>query len=306
MNNHITIVYCFDAKFSQYAAVSIFSLCFNTKTPLKIYCIVPNSDIRMNCPVLKVKNMLNANIDIIGFNHRSISEWKETSHITKGTYIRLLIPELIKSDRTIYLDSDTIVLSDLSELYHTEMNGNYIAGVCDPKGAKTSKVPRNHTDIYINAGVLLMDLDGLRKDQFFAKCEETYIKHYESLVWLDQCIINKYAENKKTIIDQKWNRQVFSNNYSRDDWNNMLSDGNTSILHFVGEVKPWMKWCNPEISKFWWNYANEISHEELKPIQMTNLNQALSYAKILDLNSDYESASLFKNQIIDTLLKIKK
>src|SRR5437763_16981533 len=52
---------------------------------------------------------------------------------SSATYVRLLIDQLLPADleRVIYLDVDLIVRSDLSELWHFDLNGKTIAAVRD-------------------------------------------------------------------------------------------------------------------------------------------------------------------------------
>ena len=52
-------------------------------------------------------------------------------HVNELTYARFLIPELIQKDRVLYLDSDVVVNSSLSNLFHVDMKGCPIAAIDD-------------------------------------------------------------------------------------------------------------------------------------------------------------------------------
>jgi lipopolysaccharide biosynthesis glycosyltransferase len=198
---------------------------------------------------------------VIGVDDQNFSKWKTVKHLTKATYLRLLIPSLIDENKVIYLDSDLIVLSDLSELYATLTHQFLLAGVLDPFGAKVSKLPRAEDDIYINTGVLVMNLESLRQDGFIDKCAKIYSSHHElvNVAFNDQCLINKYAEKRKINIDPKWNRMVYASAVNRKYWDYSISDNTSSIIHFIGPLKPWNKWCNPIVADFWWEYANKLA-----------------------------------------------
>ena len=116
-----------------------------------------------------------------------------TTHIpwiNTPTYFRLLLPMLlISEDKCLYLDSDTIALEDLKNLYYTDVSDYFVAGVYAPGYHKTkSRIPDIKTmDNYINAGVLLMNLRNMRECNFTEKAKELVKNNYPSQ---DQDIIN--------------------------------------------------------------------------------------------------------------------
>ena len=259
MTRSIPVVFCYDHKFMRFAAVSIFSVLSNADAPVKIYCIVPSSDILMLASIPEMNRIFSSDIQIIAADNQIFSTWTENAHITRTTYLRLLIPTLIREHKIIYLDSDLIVLSDLSELYATSTEQCFLAGVPDPRGASSSKMPRKEDDVYINSGVMVMNLEGLRQDHFLEKCAQINASYPGLATWLDQCLINKYAENRKVIIDPKWNRQIFAGEVTLEEWNDYVSNGGSSIIHFLGRIKPWNAGSGPHVAKFWWEDANKLS-----------------------------------------------
>jgi lipopolysaccharide biosynthesis glycosyltransferase len=305
MANTIPIVYCFDANYAPYAAISTYSLIKNSITSLKIYWIALRKDVDEIPHIIHHFNQKKISIQIIIANEGYFEDWKVNSptkgHIEKSTYLRLLIPNLIKEDKCIYLDSDTLVLSDLNGLFEINMQASSIAGVIDPGGG-TSKLPRVNADPYINAGVLLMDLKKLREDNFLQKSFDIQVKYNDLLTWNDQCIINKYAESNKKVVDFKWNAQIFTNLIKDAAWNNVISKKDTNVLHFVGPIKPWHEWCNPAISAYWWEYANEFNLPKLMLSKISSFDQAIALSSVLDLNEKYKESSLMKSKIINQLL----
>src|SRR5699024_3228667 len=96
------------------------------------------------------------------------------AHISVVTYYRLALPNLLPQyDKLIWLDGDTIVCRDLSCLFNTDMGNNYIAGVLAPyvaqdaNYAKILGIPNMKT--YVNAGVLLWNLDLMRQNNLEQK-----------------------------------------------------------------------------------------------------------------------------------------
>lgn len=89
------------------------------------------------------------------------------------TYGRLLLPTLLANyRRAIYLDVDIVVREDLGSLFGIDLQGNLVGAVSDVGIVLCPTTPRWREAIlnvcpdfdfgpYVNAGVLLMDLDGL-------------------------------------------------------------------------------------------------------------------------------------------------
>jgi lipopolysaccharide biosynthesis glycosyltransferase len=149
-----------------------------------------------------------------------------------------------------------------------------------------------------------MDLDALRRDDFVQKCIRIRERFLDQIVWNDQCIINKYAENRKLILDPRWNRQILPYSYKAAQFKQISSRENSSILHFIGSLKPWQGWCNPPVAEFWWNYANRLNIKDFAPQPITTVDQALTLAGSLDINEMYRESSTVKGNIINSLMNI--
>ena len=87
---------------------------------------------------------------------------KDSRH-SQTTYYRILTPLFIDSDRIIHLDGDTLIFSDLTEMYYLDFNDNYILGTYDVFSFGVDYLGLK-SQIYINAGVTLLNLEKLRED----------------------------------------------------------------------------------------------------------------------------------------------
>ena len=92
----------------------------------------------------------------------------------------------------IYLDSDVLIFEDLQEMYNLPFNNNYILGFLDLLNYGVDYLGLN-SEKYINAGVLLINLEKIRKDN---KCfEMLYMaKNYKKLNNNDQTIIMYFIQ----------------------------------------------------------------------------------------------------------------
>ena len=85
----------------------------------------------------------------------------ENQKLSQITYYRLLLPILVPYERIIYLDNDVLVFKDLLELYQTSFNNNYVLGSLDLSFKIHHHLCQN-SDRYINAGILLLNLDKIK------------------------------------------------------------------------------------------------------------------------------------------------
>jgi lipopolysaccharide biosynthesis glycosyltransferase len=127
------------------------------------------------------------------------------------------------------------------------------------------KIPLSKFHQPINCGVLVMNLDYLKKDNFLAKCKLIYEKYSDKIMWADKCIINKYSENKTVLIEPKWNYFVSSFKKS-SGWkiNKLQQTKNAAVLHFLTDHKPWHKTYPPALGNFWWQVAEKINLQGLQ------------------------------------------
>lgn len=185
-------------------------------------------------------------------------------HITRPTYYRLMIPDLLSEDKCIYLDTDTIILSDLQELFDTALDDCYIAGVWHPGViiykwedaiCRNAKIPS--ADQYINAGVLVMNLKELRKDGMVRRFLELMPQNMSSQ---DQDIINSACYGKIAFLPFKYNVMTkladmciedYKDSYGeaelREAWNKPC------IIHYADPNKPWNS-GECVFMDYWWNF----------------------------------------------------
>lgn len=93
-------------------------------------------------------------------------------------YAKILFSELIPVRKVLYLDSDTIVSGSIDEMYNISMGNFWIAGVETISSVKRNKqVGLGEDDIYLNDGVLLINLDQWNKDHVTDICKK-YIQQW--------------------------------------------------------------------------------------------------------------------------------
>jgi lipopolysaccharide biosynthesis glycosyltransferase len=191
-NCKVHIMVSLNNKYIYPLIVSITSALINSninKTTL-IYHILCSKQLRKK-NINKLKSLLQifpTNLEMIFYNMGDAFIKFKNQKFSQVTYYRLLSPIFIPLKRIIYLDSDTLIFHDLFEMFQLSFKDNYVlgfldifSGAVDYLGLKSEK--------YINAGIILINLEKIRKDR----------KHYELLYMAlnhknlkhhDQTIIN--------------------------------------------------------------------------------------------------------------------
>lgn len=171
---------------------------------------------------------------------------------TRAMYYRLLAAELLPRslDRVLYLDPDIIVINPLEELYRTDLQGSLLAA-CTHVKEFLSRLNRlrlgaGESCPYLNSGVLLMDLEALRREQSLEEVA-AYVERYGSRLTLpDQDILSAlYGERTLLLDTMRYNlsdRILGLYNMSHRPEERRLVDwvrANGVIIHYCGRNKPW-------------------------------------------------------------------
>lgn len=152
----------------------------------------------------------------------------QTSY-TPYTFLRLFadkMPEI--PDKILYLDTDTLIAKDISELYDTDIEGIELAAALDYYG----KIFMGYH--YFNAGVLLLNMKEIRKSGLFERTERLCAE--KKLFLPDQTALNRLVKKKK-LLRGKYNEQK---HYPED----------TVIQHFAKTII-WLPYFHTRNIKPW-------------------------------------------------------
>ena len=248
----INIAYSLNNRYINLFYTSLYTLLENSNknTIYHIYIQVGNSFEDNYKEIIKKfeKIYFNCFIHILDMKN-------DFSHAIRGTldtsaYYRLKLPILCPNiTRIIYLDSDTIILKDLTELFTLNFEKNYILGRLDPLSNELDSLGI-FINNYINTGVLLMDLYNLRKYNYVKNFIDYLNNHnnYRYLNHHDQTLINYICHDKIGILKPRYHIWPFqneedinkTNNRFRIKYNisNFIRDYyNPYIVHFPGGFK---------------------------------------------------------------------
>src|SRR5437588_4264701 len=157
------------------------------------------------------------------------------------TYCRILLPQLVNVPRLIYLDCDTLVFRDLSDHFDLELAPRKVlAGVRDSETlslsqdsfvlAKAMNLPAEGA--YFNCGVMLMNLDELRRQHFFESAVDFLNRWGGKYRFWDQSAINFLFHRQIEDLPEHWNRVSWRFDAQQ---NNDLD----CVLHYTTSA-PWL------------------------------------------------------------------
>ena len=149
-----------------------------------------------------------------------ISERLHTrDYYSKSTYFRLFIPTMFPTlKKALYLDCDILLKGDVSKLYDINLSSNLVGAVHDAfvdTHQALQQYVENRIGVkpytkYFNAGVLLMNLEQMRKYDFKNKFFEL-LKSVKFDVAQDQDYLNALCYKKVKFISQDWNFMPLEN-----------------------------------------------------------------------------------------------
>lgn len=175
-------------------------------------------------------------------------------HFTKEMYYRLLCPWILPGEeRVLYLDPDTIINDSLSEFYHMDLAGAAMAAARERfTGMDDIKRLRLKPDtVYINSGVLLMDLKKMREEMDIEEIWQTLRAREEELLFPDQDLINIMWEGKMKYVKDGYNLNVNVLYLKEYLMPRALKKSSCKIMHYIGPWKPWNSGYKKGCYSFW-------------------------------------------------------
>lgn len=264
LNKEIPIFFSTDDNYAPFLDVAIRSLIINASKDYNYRIIVLNTG--LNDEVAR-KIKLNENdrfkIDLcdISADIESIKDsLKDVYHFSVATYYRLFISSLFPQyDKIVYLDCDLVLLGDVSELYNVDMGDNIIAAA-DEEYVQNTPEFRKYAEVcigvdpdkYVNAGVLVMNLDAYRKNDIEGKFLKLITEYDFELLDPDQAYLNYLCYNKIYALPNGWNKEPMQ----------VPLVGKKNIVHYALYKKPW-QYSDVEDGEYFWEYAKPSPFYEL-------------------------------------------
>lgn len=260
------ICYCVDKGFEKYALASIISLFMNSKIKNPIIHIIHNKftdkkKLKLAEKLFKKKFKYYLTDDSLFYGLPVLGGY--------SAYYRLLVPDLLskKISTALYLDCDTIIEDDISSIFSFNLEKHALAAVEDVVMIKSDfksvkkrlKIPQKNS--YFNSGVILMNLDFMRRISSSKKVINYLKKNIKNIVMHDQDGLNGVFYDKWIKLPEEYNYVI-----SFDLFHSKLKK--PKIIHFAGFKPEMVKVINPGnyYSKKYFEYLDMVNFpkDELK------------------------------------------
>ncbi|WP_099350001.1 DUF4422 domain-containing protein [Erwinia amylovora] len=271
ISNSVPVVICSDDNYAMALGGLIKSIINNASSDKNYDLVILDNG-------LTVKNkhrILSLIKDITNFSVRffSVHAFDEIKDayirppFTIATYSRLFIPRLFRHfEKVVFIDTDTVVESDLAELIDISMGDNLVAAVQDivmegfvkfgniaesDDGIQTageylkSKLALSKPEEYFQGGIMVFNIEAMNKENIFSRLMSEL--KGQSFWFLDQDIMNKVFHGRVHFLPLEWN--VYHGNGHTDTFYPNLkfctysrylkARKNPKMIHFAGENKPW-------------------------------------------------------------------
>jgi len=250
----IHVAYCLDDGYAGHTGVSMASMLANTKSKVHFHVVSNRLSDENKAKLSSLsKRFPHGQWSFYGFKFDD-KTLIIPDHLTIETYYRFFLPAILPElEKVIYIDGDTVVAGEISELWNEDLEGKAAGVVSDVTyTCKRSEILDLKYDWhYFNAGVLLLDLKKFSElytldnlSEIISTVFSKYVKNNEPW-YADQEVINylmkgdkyaKFLNTKFNLGDIGYYLQIKNQKHLKkwvDIYNYPI------IIHFIGTEKPW-------------------------------------------------------------------
>ena len=261
----IDLAFGFDANYAPHAAAALKSI--EENTPGAAFRVTLLHDGIDGATKRKVEaSAPYAEFRWIHVTESDFPEYHNIEHFSRAILFRLGLERFAPEGcaRLIYVDTDTICLRDIRELWTTDLQGAPLGAVkdCYVNGDEFAR----NWDLgsspggYFNSGILLFDMEKVRAGHFLARAMDWVAEHVDEVRFADQDALNFVFHDQWHHLDRIWNVQrhmVIPSLFPELSEDMLLSGAWPGIVHFTGPEKPW----RTDLYHPWsWLYWHQIDH----------------------------------------------
>lgn len=301
----MNIMMAITSNLLEIAQVMLFSLFRNNNTQVDVYLVHHGLDLETINGLGRVADLfLGKKIIPIDVGEIEKDFFQTDATFSIEVWYKFLGLSLLPKniDKVLWLDADIIIKGSLLELYSIEMGENLIAACEDINAningmdlAIKSRLGLSTNSVYYNVGVVLFNLNNIRKTDFFSRIQAFLADKSANLQYYEQDMMNIvfgkeiccipwrlynmhpgcYVLDMKKAIEGEIKYISYGEMYAeskQEDYNerfvnvtNLMID-NACVIHYVGQSKPWnvavkdMHWAHIPFRKTWEEYAKELEN----------------------------------------------
>jgi len=208
-----------------------------------------------------------ANIFYYTIDEQTVKQFVVTSTWTSAVYYRLYFPLLVPDSvkRLLYIDTDTIVVNNLAELYTANLAHYPVGAIYDTWVKTAPHLGITEEGEYFNSGVLLIDVRQWKAQQISEKAFAFLNAYPEKIKFVDQDALNAVLINNWQKLASKYNLMYSSipEGMNKKEMNNYIAD--KVIIHFTLQ-RPWYLLCKNRYRELYFYYQQKSPADQMPKI----------------------------------------
>ncbi|SNU06267.1 Lipopolysaccharide biosynthesis protein, LPS:glycosyltransferase [Lachnospiraceae bacterium] len=293
------VLYTCDNNYVWLMGISAISLFENNKelNNLKVWLLGENISDENKMILKNIGDKYRREINVLDVPQLNIPETLISARWPLSAFTRLFSGELlpIELNKVLYLDCDTIINGSIRELDNWDVSGFIFWGVKDCIGKEYKKnIGLKSNGLYVNAGVLLINLMDLRRVNIYKRLDY-FMSKYEKLInYADQDVLNGAFKKHIGVLPPQYDVMTIATTYSyneirmlrqptnyycEDELNNALK--NSVIIHYTTNmltVRPWFVNTNHPLAN---EFKKYMGMSPWKHRNLTYMNFCSNESKIV-------------------------
>ena len=297
----IPIFFATDDNYIPFLGVAICSLIENASKEYNYKILILNSGLKKE-NIQKISKFATNNVQIEFVNVdekvKDIADdlsFRLRDYYSNSIYYRIFIPSLYKEyDKALYLDSDIVVVDDISKLYFEELQDNLLGAITDEVVNNNdtfceyaTKVIGIDADKYFNSGILVMNLEKLREEKIELKFVYLLGKYNFDVIAPDQDYLNYLCRGKVKYIHKGWDKMALITDEK-------FNEKDLHLIHYNMFQKPW-KYSNIPYENHFWSYAQKTCfYDEILDMKNNHTEEMSEEDKVAGIKLENRAARIIE------------
>lgn len=298
----MNIVYASNDGYARHLAVSLYSLLEHNSEAkeLNVYLLSAGMSAEYQNRLKEMAGEFGRELSVIELGN--LKERFDYQIDTRGFDIsamtRLFSAGVLPSEvkRALYLDCDTVILGSLKGLWEKDLGNNLVGMVMEPTVYTEIKavIDLTQKEAYYNSGVLLMDIEGWRREHIQDQFMDYYSQKNGQLFACDQDTLNGVLKGRIKTLPPKYN---FFTNYRYFKYETLVrateayrevskeefseAGRKPVVIHYMGDERPWVAGNRNYYRKYYeyylertpWKGAPKEKGKELYMLVYFTMNQ---------------------------------
>ena len=291
------ICLCCDENYLRHCAVTMLSVlgsCAGNERSFQFHLLVGSTlspDGNSKLMQFVHDHSIDLEIHLVDETRLGDVKFREARPLSKAAYYRLLLSSILPENihTVLYLDSDLLVLRDISDLFKLDISYYALAATKDISGFDDEhrfRLELSYTQPYFCSGMMYVNLDYWRENRVENLLLE-FARRERKVYYHDQDALNYVFKGRWFRLSPAWNRFYpffYSDRMFEDDGGRYEMEHNPRIVHFFHYFKPWNEF---KISGKEWNVYRKLYDDYLAKTPWKGFPKSDSHLKDQDCYEKY-------------------